>query len=83
MITITATVARSNLFQLLKKVIKGHIPTRISSKEGTVVLLSEDDYESLIETAELLSQSGFKESIKKADKDIEKGNVYNFDEAFK
>ncbi|MBI4235287.1 type II toxin-antitoxin system Phd/YefM family antitoxin [Candidatus Peregrinibacteria bacterium] len=83
MITITATNARSNLFQIVKKTAKGHLPTRISSKEGNVVVISEDSYESLLETAELLSEPGLKESIKKADKEIEKGEVYTFAETFK
>ena len=80
--TITATKARSNLFQLLKQTVNGHALTRISSKEGTAVLLSEDEYESLLETAELLSVPGFKESIKKADKDIKKGNLFSINEVF-
>ena len=83
MLTITSTNARSNLFQLLKKILKSHIPTKISSKEGTVVLLPEEDYESLIETAELLSTPGLKQSIKKADKEISQGEVFSFDNIFK
>ena len=83
MVTLTATSARSNLFQIVKKTAKGHTATKISSKEGNVVLISEDDYESLLETAELLSVPKFKESIAKADKEIEKGDLYTFDEAFK
>lgn len=83
MITVTATDARSNLFQIVKKTARGHVPTKISSKEGNVVLISEEDYESLIETAELLSISGFKESIAKSDKEIKNGEVYTFEETFK
>lgn len=83
MVTITATNARSNLFQIVKKTAKGHLTTKISSKEGNVVLISEDEYESLLETAELLSIPKFKESIVKADKEIKEGKVYTFDETFK
>ncbi len=81
--TITATKARSNLFQLFKKTLQSHLPVRINSKEGTLILISEEEYESLLETAELLSTPGLKESIKKADKEIEKGEVYDFDNIFK
>ena len=81
--TLTATNARSDLFNLLKEVIKGHFQTRISSKEGSAILLSEEDYESLLETAELLSIPGFKSSLKKADREIRKGQLYSFDEVFK
>jgi antitoxin YefM len=80
--TLTATNARVNLFKLLKQTIKGHLHTRISSKEGNAILISEEDYESLLETAELLSISGFKESILQADKEIENGDVVSMDEAF-
>lgn len=83
MVTVNATIARSNLFQILKKTAKGHVPMKISSKEGNVVMISEDDYESLMETAELLSISGMKESIKKADKEIAAGKTVSFEELFK
>lgn len=80
--TITATNARSHLFQVLKNTIQKHLPTRIISKTGATVLISEEEYESLIETAELLSIPGLKNSIKKADKEIQKGETYSFDEVF-
>lgn len=80
---ITATKARSNLFQILKKSIKEHSPVRVSCKEGSVILIAEEDFESLMETAELLQEPGLKASIKKADKEISKGDVYSFDEIFK
>ncbi len=80
--TLTATKARVNLFKLLKQTVKGHLHTRISSKEGNAILISEEDYESLLETAELLSIKGLKESISKADKEIENGELISSDEAF-
>ena len=81
--SITASNARSNWFQLLKNTIKGHFPSRISSKEGNAILISENEYESLLETAELLSVPGLAKSIKKADKEIEKGEVYTMEDVFK
>jgi len=82
MVTITTTDARSNLFKIVKKVAKGHVPTRISSKDGNIIIISEDDYESILETAELLSVPKLKKSIEKADKEIEKGDVFTFEETF-
>lgn len=38
-------------------------------------LLSEEEYESLLETIELLSVPGFYDNIKQADKEIEVGEV--------
>ena len=82
MITITASRARSDLFSLLKNTVKGHRQVRITSKEGSVVLMSESDYENLIETLELLSIAGLKESLQEADGEIEKGETYSFGEVF-
>jgi antitoxin YefM len=74
--TFTATEARSRLFNLIKSIIHGHRQVRITSKSGSAVLLSEEDYENLLETIELLSVPGFKESIERANKDIEKGDTF-------
>ena len=80
--TIAATNARSNFFQILKKILKSHLPTRISSKEGNVIVVPEEDYESLLETAELLSIPGFKESIERSNQEIANNDLYSLDEVF-
>jgi antitoxin YefM len=80
--TITATNARSDFFNILKRTIKGHSHYRISTKEGGAILLSEEDFESLIETLELLSTPGFAKSVKQAKKEIEKGQTYSMEEVF-
>jgi len=80
--TITATSARSDFFNILKRTIKGHSHYRISTKEGGAILLSEEDFESLIETLELLSTPGFAKSVKRAKKEIEKGQTYSMEEVF-
>ena len=79
---ISATNARSNLYELFKKTVSGHLLTRISSKEGNVILLSEEDYESLVETAELLSVKGLKKSIEKADKEIKERDLFTLEDIF-
>jgi len=63
--------------------VRGHLHTKITSREGNVVLLSEDDYESILETAELLDVPGLKDSVRKADREIKKGRTFSFTEAFK
>ena len=80
--TITSTQARSDLFNIIKGTVKGHRQVRITSKEGSAILLSEEDYENLIETLELLSIPGFKKSIDKANHEIEKGETYSMEEVF-
>jgi len=81
--TITVSKARANLYQLFKQTLKKHLPLRINSKEGTLVLLPEEDFDNLMETAELLSINGFQDSIKKGDSEIKKGELYTFDNVLK
>ncbi|MFI5781366.1 type II toxin-antitoxin system Phd/YefM family antitoxin [Nocardia sp. NPDC051570] len=52
---ITASEARKNLFPLVKQVNEDHDTIEIVSKAGNAVLMSKEDYDSLITTVELLS----------------------------
>lgn len=52
---ITASEARKNLFPLVKQVNEDHDTIEIVSKGGNAVLMSKDDYDSLMTTVELLS----------------------------
>lgn len=80
--TLTAADARNDLFGLLKNSVKEHRIYRISAKEGDAILLSEKDYENLLETLELLSTPGMLKSIKQAKKEIKEGKVYSIKEVF-
>lgn len=82
MTPVTPTQARQNLFNLLKRSIKGHIPIKISCKIGNALLISEDDYESLLETLELLSTPGMVKSIQEAKEDIKAGRTKSLKEVF-
>ena len=82
MTVLTATEARQNLFRLLMKSVKGHVPIKITSKTGDVVLISEEDYESLLETLELLSTPGMLKSIEEARADIKAGRTKSLKEIF-
>jgi antitoxin YefM len=44
------------------------------------VLLSEEDYESLIETLELLSTPGVAKSIRQARREIERGETFSLED---
>ena len=79
---VSATEARQNLFRLVSRSIKGHVPIRIASKEGNAILVSEEDYESLLETLELLSKPGFRKSIEEARADIKAGRTKSIKEVF-
>ena len=82
MTTFTATQARQELFDLVKKSIRGHMPIRITAKDGNAMLISEEDYESLIETLELLSTPGMLKSIREAKEDIKHGRTKSLKEIF-
>ena len=83
MTTLTATKARMQLFKMLERVIEGHEAFEITSKNGKAVLLSEEDYEELLETLELLSIPGLLKSVRRADKEIAQGKVRSMEKVFK
>ncbi len=78
--TVTATEARKDLFRLLKRSVRGHEQFRISHKEGEAVLLSQEDYDSLLETLELLSTPGLLKSVRQARREIARGETYSLEE---
>jgi antitoxin YefM len=80
--TKTATDARREFFELVKGAASGHKVYRISHRKGSVVLLSEEDYDSLLETLELLSIPGFRRSIRKSVQQMEKGETFSFEDVF-
>ncbi|MCD6107073.1 MAG: type II toxin-antitoxin system Phd/YefM family antitoxin [Caldisericaceae bacterium] len=80
MTTITATDAKRDFFELIKNATNGHKVYKIHHNKGTAVLISEDDYDNLIETLELLSIPGFHESIKKSVKQMENDETFSIDE---
>ena len=82
MTPVTPTQARQNLFHLLKRSIKGHVPIKISCKIGNALLISEEDYESLLETLELLSTPGMLKSIQEAKEDIKAGRTKSLKDVF-
>ena len=82
MATITATHARKNFFNLIKGVNRRHEIYHINYKDGGAVLMSEDEFESLQETLELLSVPGFREKISKAGKEVLAGDTVSFEDVF-
>ncbi|MBI4064697.1 MAG: type II toxin-antitoxin system Phd/YefM family antitoxin [Elusimicrobia bacterium] len=83
MTTLTATKAREQLFRLIERTTRRHEAFEITSRNGQAVLISEEDYEDLIETLELLSNPGLLKSIRKAKKEIASGKTYSLKKVFK
>ena len=79
---LTATDARRDFFDILRGATQKHQVYRIQYRNGSVVLLSEEEYDSLIETLELLSIKGFRESIERSVDQIKRGETVSFEEVF-
>lgn len=65
----TASKARENLYKLVDHAGESHEPIVITGKRHNVVMLSEDDYNSIVETLHITSVKGLKEKIIKASKE--------------
>jgi antitoxin YefM len=82
MTTITATDARKSFFELLKGVNERHELVQIRHRSGDAVLMSQEEFDSLQETLELLSTPGFQEGFQKAQAEIEAGETLAFEDVF-
>ena len=76
--TITnATNLRKRLYETLDKTIKYNDVVTVNTKNGNAVLLSEEEYNGLMETVYLSSQKNVVKEIKKAAKEsLSKGKKY-------
>lgn len=54
---------RKDIYEMLKQAIQFNEPINISTKYGNAIVLSEDDYNSLMETLYIESNPGLKEEI--------------------
>jgi len=82
MITMTATEARKNFFELIKQASQRHETIEVQHKLGKAVIMSADDYESLQETLHLLSQPDFKQTFQQSVSEADSGEVASFEEVF-
>ena len=63
MTNINITNFRKDIYELLEQAIKYNEPINISTKHGNAIVLSEEDYNSLIETLYIETTPGLKEKI--------------------
>lgn len=82
MTILTATDARASLFELLRGANERHEIYPIRHRQGDAVLMSESEYESLMETLALLSTPGFRDAFEQADREADSGDTRSFDEVF-
>lgn len=63
MTNINITNFRKDIYELLEKTIKYNEPINISTKNGNAIVISEEDYNNLMETLYISSVPGLKEDI--------------------
>ncbi len=72
------SVLRKNLFSSIDNVIEYNDSITVSTKNGNAVIISEAEYNAMVETIYLVSQKGLVEKIKEGEKeDISKMSTYN------
>lgn len=72
------SVLRKNLFNSIDNVIEFNDSITVSTKNGNAVIISEAEYNAMLETIYLVSQKGLAEKIKEGEKeDISKMSTYN------
>ena len=76
---ITASEARARLFPLIEEVNLNEKPVTITSKGGNAVLISESEYESILETAYLLSSPANREHLHKSMGQADRGETLAID----
>ncbi|MBS3989185.1 MAG: type II toxin-antitoxin system Phd/YefM family antitoxin [Dethiobacter sp.] len=63
MLNTNITSFRKNIFSMLEQTIKYNEPINISTKDGNAVVISEEDYNGLMETVHICSVPGMKKKI--------------------
>ncbi len=82
--TIPASKAKAFFSELLRRVIDYHESFAITRRGKMVgVLIGIEEYENLVETLEILSDSELMESIKTGLKDEKAGRIHAHEEVFK
>ena len=64
MINTNVTNFRKQIFELIDQTVKYNEPINISTKSGNAVLISEEEYNNLVETMYLNSIPGMSEKLK-------------------
>ena len=81
MTTIPLAEARAQLSQLIDEVVRTHERVEITRNgRRAVVLLSVDDYDSLLETLDVLSDEGALKEIREAEAELARGEFYTLEQ---
>ncbi|MBR2764468.1 MAG: type II toxin-antitoxin system Phd/YefM family antitoxin [Blautia sp.] len=63
MTTTTVTNFRKNIYTMVENTVRYNEPVHITTKDGNVIMISEEDYLGLIESLYLISVPGMKEKL--------------------
>lgn len=61
--TLSISNLRKDIYKVINQTIKYNEPIHVNTKEGNAVIISEEDYNSLVETLYISSIPGMKESL--------------------
>ncbi|MDP1719835.1 MAG: type II toxin-antitoxin system Phd/YefM family antitoxin [Candidatus Nanopelagicaceae bacterium] len=76
---ITASEARAQLFPLIEQVNNDSTPVIITSKKGNAVLVSESEWESILETVYLLRTPTNRERLARSQAEVLASNLYEYE----
>lgn len=79
MATVTASEARRQLYGLIEQANQDHSSIRITSRRGNAVLMSEEDYESWVETMHLLRSPRNARRLLESIEQAERGDLHEVD----
>ena len=65
MATVNVTTARKDLYNLLSKVLE-HETVTITSKDGNAILVSEEDWDAIMETLYVMGDPDFQKNLEEA-----------------
>lgn len=82
MTTVTSTDARKDFFEMIKGANERHEIFRIRHRSGDAVLMSQKEYDALLETLYLQSSRDFKKLLDKSQKQADEGDTFSFEEVF-
>ena len=81
MLTLPLAEVRANLSKLVDEAVRTHERIEVTRQgRRAVVILSADDYDSIMETLAILSDQGLMCELQAAEAEVEAGQIYTLDE---
>ena len=81
MTTLPLAEVRANLSKLVDEAVRTHQRIEVTRQgRRAVVILSADDYDSIMETLAILSDQNLMEEIREAEAEVDRGEVFTLDE---